>query len=338
MEHKRIRDWMEIPGRYLPGKRNAITDVPGVLVGHRTVTGENLHTGVTLIRPHEKDPYRYPTPCALAVGNGFGKLTGSLQVEELGCMESYIGLTNTFSVSQVMQGILNLQVPTMTEADSSMNVLVGETNDSYLSDMRTFPVTPAHVEDAYHNLSEDVEEGAVGAGTGTICFGHKGGIGTASGIIPADTGNYVLGALVQTNFGGHLNLYGRLVDTPPQPWETKGSCMIVIATNAPVNSRQLKRIARRGLIGMTNTGSYMGNGSGDFCIAFSNYTGNLFDRHDSGLRRFTLLPDDALNPFFSAAVEAVQESVYNSMSMSGAVAGVDGHQVQGLDVKTILGL
>ncbi len=335
-QRKRIRDWMEIPGYYSPGERNSITDVKGVSVGHYTLHENEIHTGVTIIMPHEKDPYIYPTPCAVAVGNGFGKLTGSLQVEELGVMESMIGLTSTFSVPQVVQGILMHQLGSMSPDDSSMNVLVGETNDAYLSDMRSFPIRPEHVEEAIRNLSSDVTEGSVGAGSGTICYGCKGGIGTASRKVQINGEAYTIGALLQTNFGGHLNLYGRQVETAPQPWETKGSCMIVVACDAPLSGRQLKRIARRGLIGMTMTGSYMGHGSGDFCIAFSNFDGNLFERHDKSLRSFTILSDDMLNPLFAACVEAVQESIYNSMSMAESLTGVQSHTVPAFSPEGIL--
>ncbi len=275
-EKKRIREWMDIPGRFLPGARNTITDVPGVTVGHCTVIeGEDVRTGVTVIKPHAGDPYRIPVPCAIYVANGFGKLTGSVQVNELGELESLIGLTNTFSVCQAVQGILNHQVKAMLPGDSSMNVVVGETNDHILNDLRGFHVTPEHVRASINALSEEVGEGNVGAGTGTRCYGYKGGIGTASRVVSVDLRDggesFVAGALVQTNFGGNLNLYGwQLPYQEPEADAFGGSCMIVVATNAPLDARQLMRVAKRGIVGMTMTGSYLANDSGDFCIAFSN--------------------------------------------------------------------
>ena len=334
---KRIRDYLEVPSNYPTGTRNAITDVKGVRVGHATIHNEKAHTGVTIIAPHEKDPYRYPTPCAVAVGNGYGKLTGSIQVEELGVTESYIGLTNTFSVAQVVQGLLENDVKSMRYTDGSMNILVGETNDSYLSDMRGFHVRPEHVFEALRNLSEDVEEGAVGAGAGTACYGYKGGIGTASRKVEVLGKTYTVGALLQTNFGGHLNIYGREIRNLPQPrLQDKGSCMIVVATDAPLCSRQLKRLARRGIVGITHTGSFMSNGSGDFCIAFSNCADNLYERSDLSLHAMTMLPDDCLSPLFDACAEAVRESVYNSLAAACDLTGFEGRSLNAIDLETLL--
>jgi len=320
-ERKRIRDWMDIPARFEAGEKNGITDVKGVTVGHCTLTEGTACTGVTIISPHYGDPYRFPTPCAVYAGNGFGKLAGSVQVEELGIAESLIGLTNTFSVAQVIQGILECQIPFMGENDWSMNTLVGETNDGGLNDLRAFHVKSEHVAKAIAALSENVEEGCVGAGTGTRCYGFKGGIGTASRVIPGSVigefESYTVGALAQTNFGGNLNIYGHALPLKPVPERPlAGSCMIIVATDAPLDARQLKRIAKRGIVGLNDTGSYLAHSSGDFCIAFSNCAANLFDRHDTHKKPFMRLDDGQLDPLFEATVEAVREAIYNSLTMA----------------------
>lgn len=339
-ERKRIREWMEIPGRFSPGKLNSIADVPEVTVGHCSVIkGDNVRTGVTVISPIEGDIFATPVPAAIAVGNGFGKITGMAQVEELGELESLIGLTNTLSVPAVMQGLINHHVKTLPEGVNSINIVVGETNDSVLNDIMGCHVTPEHVAEAIiRALSADVAEGAVGAGSGTVCYGYKGGIGTASRVVPARvTGfgerDFCVGALVQSNFGGNLNVYGRRMpyrDLPGAAGQNQGSCMIVVATNAPLSCRQLGRAAKRGIVGMTNTGTVMGHGSGDFCIAFSNYRQNRRDRN-AGAQNFLFLSDSLLSFFFEAVCEAVQEAVYNSLTMSGDTSG-NGAFVKGFDV------
>lgn len=330
-QQKRIRAWMEIPARYEPGERNAITDVAGVLVGHHTMIDDPVCTGVTVVRPHEGDPYRFPVPCAVYSGNGYGKLAGSIQVEELGNLESLIGLTNTYSVAQVIQGIMDYQLALLGEDDWSMNILVGETNDGGLNDIRARSVRPCHARYAIEALSKDVAEGCVGAGAGTRCYDYKGGIGTASRVVPGSaTGEdeeYTVGALVQTNFGGNLNIYGRrLPFRPARERPMPGSCMVVVATDAPLDARQLKRVAKRGILGLAYTGSYLAHSSGDFAVAFSNYPQNLVDRHIRRKAAFVRLDDEQLDPLFEAAAEAVQEAVYNSLTMAlttrsnGAVA------------------
>ena len=337
-ERRRIREWMDVPGRLEPGERNAITDVPGVFVGHKTIwKGDSVRTGVTVIRPHGGDVYHVQTPCAVYAGNGYGKLTGSMQVHELGVLESMIGLTNTLSVPQVAQGILMAQQPLMTPGDGTMNVLVGETNDGYLSDIRGFHVTPAHVLEAIAAFSADVPEGAVGAGTGTTCYGFKGGIGTASRVVRGrylgEKKDYIVGALLQTNFGGNLNIYGRQLPFEPLPEpDPAGSCMIILATDAPVDARQLLRIAKRGVVGMAMTGSYLSNGSGDFAVAFSNCRENLYDVRDAHIHMYARLSDSQLNPLFEAAVDAAREAVYNSLTMAADVAGYQGHRRDAFDI------
>jgi len=325
---------MEIKTNYNTGERNSIADVAGVRVGHFTIHDNDIHTGITLVQPHEKDAYQYPVPCAVYTGNGYGKLAGSLQIEELGILESMIGLTNTLSVPMVMQGLIEHYL----EKDSSItsiNVLVGETNDSSLSEIGKLVIRPEHVKEAIKALSAEVAEGAVGAGAGTCCYGYKGGIGTASRrvqIKPAGREQtYTTGALVQTNFSGNLNIYGRQVPCGKITRAADGSCMIIVATDAPLDARQLKRIAKRGIAGMIETGSYMANGSGDFCIAFSNYPGNITSRNDQSLKTFTLLPDTLINPLFEAVCEAVREAIYNSLTMAESVTGRDSRQAQALE-------
>lgn len=336
---KRIREWMDIPGRFQPGTYNRITDVPGVTVGHCTIIeGNHVRTGVTIIKPHPGDIYHQPIPCAIYKANGFGKLTGSIQVEELGVVESLIGLTNTLSVCQVTQGILNYHVPFMRPGENSINVLVGETNDGHINDIKGFHIKPEHVEKAISNLGPEVQEGCVGAGTGTICYGYKGGIGTSSRIIPGtaigEKEDYTIGALVQTNFGGNLNIYGTLLQHNELPSvEIKGSCMIILATDAPMDARLLHRLAKRGIVGMTNTGSYLSNGSGDFCIAFSNCRDNIPQDGWHRKTAFTCLDDGQMNPFFEAAAEAVQEAIYNSLTMARDMETADGKIIKAFDIE-----
>lgn len=335
---RRIRELMEIPGRFAPGQRNSITDVPGVTMGHFTLhEGTDIHTGVTVIKPHGQDIFQHKVPAAVYSANGFGKMVGGMQIQELGEIESYIGLTNTLSAAQVVQGLLDYHVPLLKPDQRSINITVGETNDSNLSDIKGFHIRPEHVAHAIEACSTEVEEGAVGAGAGTCCYGYKGGIGTASRLIPetviGDKGGYTIGALAQTNFGGNLSIYGHQLPYKELPFkEVKGSCMIIVATDAPVLDRQLYRIAKRAMIGLTNTGSFMSHGSGDFVIAFSNNPHNLRDASNPYCRNIKLLDEEQMNPLFEAVVEAVQEAIYNSMTMSPTVEGIEGRSAEGLDL------
>lgn len=335
---KRIRSWLKVPGNYEPGAKNAITDVPGVTVGQYTIHEDGIHTGITLIKPHDSDAYKFPTPCAVVAGNGYGKLAGSLQVEELGILESIIGLSNTLSVPMLIQGLIEHYLENNNDI-TSINVLAGETNDSFLSDIGKLTIKPAHVREAIKNLSEEVAEGAVGAGAGTSCYGYKGGIGTASRrveiLFPDGSQAYTIGALVQTNFSGNLNIYGHPVPSGVPETPGDGSCMIVVATDAPLDARQLKRIARRGIAGMVQTGSYLANGSGDFCIAFSNYPGNIAPRNSQALNTFTVLPDGMINPLFEATCEAVREAIYNSLTMADSITGKNGRRLKAIDISAI---
>ncbi|MCL2203669.1 MAG: P1 family peptidase [Defluviitaleaceae bacterium] len=315
---------MHIPGHHPPGALNAITDVPGVMCAHETIKNDRACTGVTILSPCEGDVFAFPIPAAIAVGNGYGKLAGALQVEELGTLESLIGLTNTLSVPAVMEGLIRHHLAHDPQR-KSVNVLVGETNDGKLNDIQGLHVKPHHVERAIENLSRNVAEGDVGAGAGTVCFGFKGGIGTASRVVSKDvTGegaDFTLGALVQSNYGGELAIYGHPVPKPPAAASQDGSCMIIVITDAPLCARQLKRLAKRGLIGMTNTGSIMHNGSGDFCVAASNHPKNRHNREERG-KDYYYLNDAQLNPFFEACAEAVQEALYNSMTMATGTADI----------------
>jgi len=334
---KRIRDLLDIPGNFKPGIRNSITDVAGVTVGQVTVKADGICTGVTIISPASGDVFTHLIPAAMAVGNGFGKLVGALQVEELGEIESLIGLTNTLSVAAVLQGLVDYHAPQMPPGRESINIVVGETNDSRLNDIRGCHITPAHVAQAIGALSQEVEEGSVGAGAGTVCFGYKGGIGTASrvvtGEISGENRDYTVGALVQSNYGGNLTVYGKPIASPAPSASQDGSCMIVVLTDAPLSPMQLKRVAKRGLVGMTNTGSYMSHGSGDFVIAASNCEGNRRDDSKRG-RNYYFLSDAQLNPFFEATVEAVQEALYNSLAMAEG-AGRGGEFYPGVDFSAL---
>jgi D-aminopeptidase len=341
--HVRIRDLGVHPGIFSPGPLNAITDVAGLRVGHRTIwEGESVRTGVTAILPHGGDLFNEKTPAAVYTGNGFGKAAGFLQVQELGNIETPIVLTNTLSVGRAVEAVVNwtLKQPGH-EKIRSVNAVVGETNDGYLNDIRGMHVTTEDVIAAIESAaSGPVEEGAVGAGTGTSVFGWKGGIGTSSRHLPQSLGAYTIGVLVQSNFGGVLMIDGMRVgellgkfdfsDEIKKPAE--GSCMIVIATDAPVSSRNLERMAKRAPLGLARTGSYMGNGSGDFIIAFS--TQNKITADASPLK-IEELQNDAMDPLFLATVEAVEEAVYNSLVAAKTVRGFQGNTREAIPIDRL---
>ena len=329
------------------GKWNAITDVAGVAVGHETIRrGESVRTGVTVIVPHSGNLYRQKVPAAVHCGNAYGKLAGSTQVEELGTLETPIALTNTLSVSAGMEGLIRytLQQPG-NESVRSVNALVGETNDAYLNDIRGLHVSPEHVLAALDAAeSGPVAEGSVGAGTGTSCFGFKGGIGTSSRHLPRDLGGYTVGVLVQTNFGGILTVNGAPVDRELGDFsfseytgdaKDEGSCMVVVATDAPLSPRNLERMARRAVLGLGRTGSYMSNGSGDYVIAFS--TGyQIPDHGDTTNPPVELVANHAMNPLFLATVEATEEAVYNSLFQATAVTGFEGRQRKAIPLDQVV--
>ena len=334
------------------GPLNAITDVAGVEVGHTTIiSGDNVRTGVTAILPHSGNLFRDKVPGAIFVGNGFGKLTGSTQVDEMGEIETPIVLTNTVSVPRVADAVTTyiLRLPGNQDV-LSVNPVVGETNDGYLNDIRGRHITPDDVLAAIKNAKTGpVEEGNVGAGTGTVAFGWKGGIGTSSRKLPQNLGGYTVGVLVQTNFGGVLTIAGTPVGQKLGQYylrnelqegsgkdKADGSCMIIIATDAPIDARNLRRLAARAWLGMARTGSAASNGSGDYAIAFS--TASQLRIHTSEkpqTRHVELLANDAMSPLFLAAIEATEEAIYNSMFRATTMSG-NGHTVEALPIdKTI---
>ncbi len=346
----RIRDLGVSPGILPTGPLNAITDVAGVQVGHRTVVrGESIRTGVTAILPHGGDLFREKTLAAVHVGNAFGKAAGLLQVQELGVIETPILLTNTLSVGQAVEAVVAWTLGQPGHEDVvSVNAVVGETSDSYLNDIRGLHVSRADVIAAIESArAGPVPEGSVGAGTGTRALGWKGGIGTASRALPASLGGYTLGALVQSNFGGVLTVDGVRVGEALGRYRFRealeggsatrrdgdgGSCMIVVATDAPLSPRNLERLARRAVLGLARTGGFMSHRSGDFAIAFS--TANRV-RDGRGLLERRLLRDSALDPLFLAAPEAVEEAVYNSLTRATTVRGRDGHVVEAIPIDRL---
>ena len=331
------------------GPFNAITDVAGVAVGHTTIIkGDDIRTGVTAVVPHSGNLYRDKVPGAIFVGNGFGKLAGSTQVDEMGDIETPILLTSTTSVPRVADALISYMLALPGNEDVvSINPIVGETNDGYLNDIRGRHVTPEDVFAAVKNArGGPVEEGAVGAGTGTVAFGWKGGIGTASRRLPPKLGGYTVGVLVQTNFGGVLTINGRPVGQELDQYYLRkelqqqgsgtdrgnGSCMIVLGTNAPLDSRNLKRLAARALLGMARTGSAASNGSGDYAIAFSTAEQVRISTREGPLtRHLDVMTDDAISPLFLAAIEATEEAVYNSMFRATTMTG-HGHTVEALPI------
>jgi len=332
------------------GPLDAITDVAGVEVGHTTIIrGDDLHTGVTAILPHPGNLYREKVPGAVFVGNGFGKLAGSTQVDEMGDIETPILLTSTTSVPRVSDALISYMLALPGNEDVlSINPLVGETNDGYLSDIRGRQITQDDVFAAINNAkSGPVEEGAVGAGTGTVVFGFKGGIGTSSRRLPPKLGEYTVGVLVQTNFGGVLTISGapvgrelgqyylreELQQTDGAKDRGNGSVMIVVATDAPMAARNLKRLAARAWLGVARTGSSASNGSGDYAIAFSTAPQVQIRTDDKALtRHIEVLRNDAMSPLFLAVIEATEEAVYNSMFRATTMTG-RGHTVEALPIE-----
>lgn len=317
----RARDLGVQPGLGTPGPLNAITDVAGVRIGHTTIVqGETVRTGVTAILPHAGNLFRDKVPGAVFVGNAFGKLAGSTQVQELGTIESPIVLTNTLSVGTAVEAVVRWTIAQPgNENVRSVNAVVGETNDGGLNDIRGFHVSAEHVRSAIAGARAGVvEEGAVGAGTGTMAFGWKGGIGTSSRRVD----DWTVGVLVQTNYGGRLTMAGVPLwrELSPRPAAARGeadaaadgSCMIVVATDAPLDARNLQRLAARAVYAMARTGSTYSNGSGDFAIAFSTHPSlRAGDARTPQAR--TLLPTDGLSPLFEAVLDATEEAIYNSM-------------------------
>jgi D-aminopeptidase len=335
------------------GPLDAITDVAGVAVGHTTIIrGDNIRTGVTAVVPHPGNLYREKVPGAIFVGNGFGKLAGATQVEEMGDIETPILLTSTTSVPRVADALISYMLALPGNEDVlSINPVVGETNDGYLSDIRGHHITPEDVFSAVKNAKGGpVEEGAVGAGTGTVIFGWKGGIGTSSRHLPTNIDGYTVGVLVQTNFGGVLSIAGAPVGQELGQYylhkeleqagsgkdKADGSCMVVIATDAPLDARNLRRLAARALLGVARTGSSASNGSGDYAIAFSTASQVRIHATDKApTRTVEVMTNDAMSPLFEAVIEATEEAVYNSMFKATTVTG-NGHTVEALPIdKTV---
>ncbi len=354
VERPRIRDLGVAPGVLSPGTHNAITDVTGVKVGHLTkIEGDGIRTGVTAVVPHGENLFQIKVPAAVHVGNGFGKAAGFLQVRELGNIETPIVLTNTLSVGIAVEAVVRWTLAQRGNQDvRSVNAVVGETNDGYLNDIRGMHVTGEDVVAAIAAAkSGPVAEGSVGAGAGTRAFCWKGGIGTASRVLPDARGGYTVGALVQSNFGGVLMIDGAPVGetlgcvpfdlAAVDPSESAdgenrgdGSCMIVLATDAPLSPRNLERVARRAMLGLARTGSFVSNGSGDFVIAFSTRNGAPYEPI-AVEREATVVENDSMSPIFLAAVEAVEEAVYNSMLRATTVTGFEGRTVEAIPVEAL---
>ena len=330
------------------GALNAITDVEGVKVGHTTlVKGDSVRTGVTAILPHGGNIFQQKVPAAVFVGNGFGKLAGSTQINELGNLETPVILTNTLNVPTAMDAVIKytLNLPE-NENVRSVNAVVGETNDGYLNDIRWQHVKNADVISAIKNAKTGkVAEGNVGAGTGTIAFGYKGGIGTASRKLPESLGGYTLGVLVQSNFGGVLQIAGAPVGQKLGNYSfsnnllnnVDGSCMIVIATDAPLNNRNLERLAKRAFLGLAKTGGIASNGSGDYVIAFSTATGMRIPyKIEAKTLTQEVVPNDLMSPLFMAAIEATEEAILNSLFMAETTTGFQGRTIKAIPKEEVL--
>ena len=369
----RTRDLGLAPGAGSPGPQNAITDVSGVAVGHVTIVqGERIRTGVTAVLPHGGNLFQEKVPAAVFVGNAFGKLAGSTQVDELGTIETPIVLTNTLSVGTAIEGVVRWTLAQPgNDAVRSVNAVVGETNDGGLNDIRGLHVSRDEGIRAITSAkSGAVEEGAVGAGTGTIAFGWKGGIGTSSRVVRAagqGENNWTVGVLVQSNYGGRLTIAGVPVwreltpgrgtsghdpfsgaDRPsafapagasarqdPLP-DADGSCMIIVATDAPLDARDLKRLAARAIFALARTGSTYSNGSGDFAIAFSTHPGNRVTA-TNGAQPRTILPTDAVSGLFEAALDATEEAIYNSL-LKATDTTANGRTVRALPIEELRGV
>jgi len=345
----RVREFGLKIGVLKPGLLNAITDVPGVKVGHKTIIKDkNIRTGVTAIIPSADNIFQDKVPAGVYVANGYGKLMGSTQIEELGYLETPIILTNTLSVPTAAEAIIDyiLSLPGNEQVES-VNPVVGETNDGWLNDIRARAVGKEDVHEAIQKAtSGPVEEGSVGAGTGTICFNFKGGIGTASRKLPENRGGYTVGILVQTNFGGVLQIQGLQVDKwlekssgvrqPQTRSQENGSCMIIVATDAPLDSRNLKRLAKRALLGIARTGGYYSNGSGDYAVAFSTAPQVRYRHQEKSLtQKIEVLRNEAMSALFQAAAEASEEAILNSLFKATRIEGKDGHAAEPLPLEKL---
>jgi D-aminopeptidase len=347
-QNKRAREYGIEIGVLKTGMLNSITDVKGVKVGHTTlIKDSHIRTGVTAILPHSGNIFQMKVPAAIHLGNGFGKLAGYSQVKELGNIETPIVLTNTLSVPTASDALISYTLQQKgNENVYSVNPVVGETNDGWLNDIRGRHINEQHILDAIKNATGGpVAEGNVGAGTGTSCFGYKGGIGTSSRVIPKKYGGYTVGVLVQTNFGGVLQINGvpiaKEMDTYPKnyKYDVDGSCMIVVMTDAPLGSRNLERLAKRAMMGLAKTGGIASNGSGDYVIAVSTARENLIPyQKESLLLETKELKNNAVTPLFLAVIEATEEAIINSLFAANTMSGVKNHQRKAIPVNEILSL
>jgi len=349
-QHKRARDLGIKIGVFETGELNAITDVKGVTIGHKTlIQGENIRTGVTAIIPHQKNLYQYKVPAAIYIGNGFGKLTGYSQVKELGNIETPIILTNTLNVPVAAEALISYTLNQKENQEvRSVNAVVGETNDGYLNDIRGRHLKEKDVFEAIENAKEGpVAEGNVGAGTGTVCFGFKGGIGTSSRKIPEALGGYTVGVLVQTNFGGVLEINGVPVGQELKKFiydnitlnNVDGSCMIVVITDAPLHSRNLERVAKRAMLGLAKTGGIASNGSGDYVIALSVNEDNIKSLSlDSKLYQSAILKNEAMTPVFLATIEATEEAIINSLFAAETMKGRNKRVIESIPKERVIEL
>lgn len=309
------------------GKLNLISDVTGVKVGHKTLSDGDIQTGVTIIKPSNDNIFQNKLVAASCVLNGFGKTSGLVQIDELGTLESYIGLTNTLSVGTVQQALVKQMVKENEDIGTTtgtVNVVVGECNDGYLNDIRGCHVSQQDVFDALGDCKEEFELGSVGAGRGMSCFQMKGGIGSSSRVIELDNQEYTVGALVLSNFGLKKNFIIDTIEQPDLDELEKGSIIMVIATDIPMSDRQLKRVCKRMPVALARTGSHMGNGSGDIAIAFS--TGNVISHYqEDSFLQIKCVHEDKMDYIFDAAIEACQEAIMSSLYHNQTVQGRDGN-------------
>lgn len=349
-QNNNLRNYNINTGILEPDSLNAITDVPGVQVGHQTlIEGDNIRTGVTAVLPHPGNVFQQKVPAAVYAGNGFGKLAGSTQIEELGNLETPIILTNTLSVAAAIDGLIDYTFRFQENKNvRSVNAVAGETNDGYLNDIRGRHVTAEDVLKAIDAASDGpVAQGNVGAGTGTVAFGYKGGIGTSSRKLPSKFGSYTVGVLVQANFGGVLEIDGVPVGeelgkhylSDELNENPDGSCMIIVATDAPLTSRNLKRLAKRALFGLAKTGGIASNGSGDYVIAFSTAKSvRIPYLSEKQTQTQEVVRNRAMSPLFLAVNEATEEAILNALFNAETITGRDGHTVEALPVEKVLSI
>lgn len=344
-QNKTLREHGISTGIFKTGEFNAITDVEGVTVGQVTcIKGDDMRTGVTAIVPHQGNIFRNKIPAAIYVGNGFGKLAGVTQVKELGNIETPIVLTNTLNIAAGLDALISYTLAQPgNENIGSVNGIVGETNDGGLNNIRARYITPDKVLEAISKAKGGkVEQGTVGAGTGTICFGFKGGIGTSSRVLPESLGGYTVGVLVQSNYGGVLEIDGVQVGRKLEQYSYKknvmqdvdGSCMMVVITDAPLDSRNLERLAKRAMMGLAKTGGIASNGSGDYVIALSVAPENLIS--STKLYCPKVLHNDDMSSLFLATIEATAEALWNSLFMATEVKGFKDYVVKPIPVDEVV--